>query len=165
MQPITRDLSTRKLSPFFLLAAAPIYLTSNLSLFSPRYSSPATPDDQIIDRKLSKYSVTARMANGQITTRTRVVDGSQNNFLTGSQIESTRPPSSKSPPGLCSPSVVGIKPGGGVNASVALASDSMKSRLMVGGCVGGGVQSEMEEADPDVIPNQYGKRRLFLLAD
>lgn len=90
------------------------------------------------------------MANGQMTT---VVDGSQNHFLApSSQIESTRP--SKSPTGISSPSVVGIKPGG-VNTSVALGSDSRKTRLVVGG------QSEVEEADPDVIPNQYGTRQFF----
>lgn len=113
-----------------------------------RYTSPASAqDEQKVDKKLSKYSVTARMANGQLTTRT--VDASQNNFLaaTSSQIESTR--HLKSPTGTCSPSVLGIRPGNGVNGSPSFGNDSQRTLMLV-------AQSEAEEVDPDVIPNQYG---------
>ena len=116
-----------------------------------RYTSSTSPDEQKIDRKLSKYSVTARMPNGQTTTRT--VDGSQSSFLpTSSQIESAR--QLKSPTGISSPSVVGIM-SGGANVNLSIGNDSQQSDVRFG------VPSEGEEVNPDVIPNQYGTVELL----
>lgn len=107
---------------------------------------------QIIDRKLSKYSVMARITDGQMTTTT--VEDSQINFVAPSlQIESTTTHQLKSPTGICS-SLVDGGGGGGGGANIGLLigsnSDYQQIRLIS--------QSEAEDVDPDVIPNQFGKR-------
>lgn len=118
-----------------------------------RHSSPAPGEEQKIDRTLSKYTVTARMANGQLTTTT-LHSGPQNSCSAQTlQIESTR--QLKTPPGICSPSVVGILSGGGVNASLSAGRNSPATGL--------GTQSEVEDVDPDVIPNQYGSRLQLII--
>lgn len=115
-----------------------------VTFIPPRYTSPASPDEQKMDEKLSKYSVTARMANGQMTTTT-VQDGSQAHFLPlTSQIESTR--QLRSPTAFSSPSVLGV-----MECRDGLSMDQASQQTRVNS------QSEVEEVDPDVIPNQYGE--------
>lgn len=112
---------------------------------------------QIIDRKLSKYSVMARITDGQMTTTT--VEDSQINFVAPSlQIESTTTHQFKTPTGICSSLVDGDHGGGGganIGLSIGSNSDYQQIRLIS--------QSEAEDVDPDVIPNQFGKRALTLL--
>lgn len=99
-----------------------------------RCTAPSSPEEQKVGTKLSKHSsVTASTTNGQTITTTRAVDGSLNNFPSTegmSHLNSTLR--------ISSPSVVGISSGSG-------RTDSRLSQL------------EGDEADPDVIPNQYGE--------
>lgn len=147
------DLELSPLLAALAVAAAALFVFSCCVLValyrrnSNKYTSPASPDEQKLDRQISKFSVTARMANGQMTTTT--VGGSPNNFsLPTSQIESTR--QLRSPLGTGSPSVLGIRAGGDGGTSCLSIGKFNDSQPIMG-------QSELEEVDPDVIPNQYGK--------
>lgn len=101
-----------------------------------RCTAPSSPEEQKVGTKLSKHSsVTASTTNGQTITTTRAVDGSLNNFPSTEGMNHLN-----STLRISSPSVVGISSGSG-----GARTDSRLSQL------------EGDEADPDVIPNQYGE--------